>query len=798
MKILVVHNRYRSASPSGENRVVDQETKALVAAGHEVEHFERLSDDIEDFSWSEKLLVPGQVVWSPSAAREIGRVLGSFKPDVVHVHNLFPMISPSVLHACRRHLVPAVVTLHNYRQICPSGDLFRDGKTCHDCVGRIPLPAVRHGCYRDSAAATVPLALAAIAQKSTWQTLPSAYIFISAAQRSLFSSLDLPAERCFVKHNLVYPMEAEPAKEPLIVYIGRLNEAKGLPLLMEAWDRFEPKNLRLVIAGGGPLEDEVSEWASKRPSVDAPGLLCREECIELLARARAAVVPSQWQEPFGLVIAEAMSASVPSIAPAHGSFPELIDDGVDGVLFRPGDVQALASLFGEVEANPAKWAVLGAAARESYERHFQPEHNIKQLEAIYRFGIEHPVWIELDARGALEGSGEVTSISNTAGGNVPVAEGSHTSRAAKGVASRPDWRARRALRSLERTESRKARRQNIIDPDGVPESDIAGFWETHPCGDEMIGGLVDRYRDDFSAFFAAYDDARYKLESHIPGCLDALDVKGLKVLEIGLGQGAESEQLIRRGARWTGLDLTSESVRRVQIRLELHDLDYDDIWHGTATHIPADDASFDLVFSHGVLHHVPDILAAQAEVQRILKPGGRLVVMLYARGSLNYQVTIKVLRRAGLVAAWPMHRVLRGGRLGGHLRNAEREGLTSYLRMDRFVHANTDGPANPYARVYGIADIRRDFPNFRVTGMHKEFMHAPPLPVHRLPGGHLMGWHLWVEMEPMARPNRGTRPGSNGSQNKHLRSLAENGKYSLLPTRVPNAEGRASESHVSP
>ena len=105
-----------------------------------------------------------------------------------------------------------------------------------------------------------------------------------------------------------------------------------------------------------------------------------------------------------------------------------------------------------------------------------------------------------------------------------------------------------------------------------------------------------------------------------PRCLDALDVKGLKVLEIGLGQGAESEQLIRRGARWTGLDLTSESVRRVQIRLELHDLDYDDIWQGSATHIPADDASFDLVFSHGVLHHVPDILAAQAEVQRILSP----------------------------------------------------------------------------------------------------------------------------------------------------------------------------------
>jgi glycosyltransferase involved in cell wall biosynthesis len=186
MKILIVHNRYRSASPSGENRVVDQETAALLRAGHEVEHFERLSDDIEDFSLREKTVIPGQVVWSSSAAREISTIIGEFRPDVVHIHNVFPMISPSVLRACRRHLVPTVVTIHNYRLICPSGDLFRNGSICHDCVGRIPLPAIEHGCYRDSSTATIPLAIAGATQKRLWQTLPSAYIFISGAQRDLF------------------------------------------------------------------------------------------------------------------------------------------------------------------------------------------------------------------------------------------------------------------------------------------------------------------------------------------------------------------------------------------------------------------------------------------------------------------------------------------------------------------------------------------------------------------------------------------------------------------------------------
>ena len=123
-----------------------------------------------------------------------------------------------------------------------------------------------------------------------------------------------------------------------------------------------------------------AEWASTRPTVEAPGLSVATSASRFWRRARAAVVPSQWQEPFGLVIAEAMSASVPSIAPAHGSFPELIQDGVDGVLFAPGDTDALARLFGEVENDPARWAVLGAQARLSYERRFVPDNNIRELE----------------------------------------------------------------------------------------------------------------------------------------------------------------------------------------------------------------------------------------------------------------------------------------------------------------------------------------------------------------------------------------------------------------------------------
>jgi SAM-dependent methyltransferase len=184
------------------------------------------------------------------------------------------------------------------------------------------------------------------------------------------------------------------------------------------------------------------------------------------------------------------------------------------------------------------------------------------------------------------------------------------------------------------------------------------------------------------------------------------------VLEIGLDEGAESEGLIRRGACWSGLDVTAESVRRVSTRLQLRALPYEWVKRGSVTGIPADDGTFDLVFSHGVLHHVPDIAAAQAEIRRVLRPGGRLVAMLYARWSLNYLVSISLLRRATLMAAWPLRDRLHRGLLAEHLRNAQREGLWAYLRLERFLSANTDGPACPLARVYDLKRVERDFPSF--------------------------------------------------------------------------------------
>lgn len=282
----------------------------------------------------------------------------------------------------------------------------------------------------------------------------------------------------------------------------------------------------------------------------------------------------------------------------------------------------------------------------------------------------------------------------------------------------------------------------------VEEKEIAEFWNSHPCGESLVEG--DNY--DYEQFFLEYDRKKYKLESHILRCLDGISFSDRDVLEIGLGQGAESEQIIRRGARWSGLELTPESVGRVRTRLKLRDLP-GEVRQGSVLNIPWQDNSFDIIFSHGVLHHVPDIVAAQREIHRVLRPDGELIVMLYARRSLNYQVSIRIVRRAALIVGYLLARIMLlkpKGLLVGHIANCRRMGVLQYLKMDNFIHRNTDGPSNPFSRVYDQKDLERDFPNFAVVTTHQHFMHAPPLPIHSLPGASRLGWHLWAHLRPRA------------------------------------------------
>lgn len=395
MKIMQVHNRPRSGGPSGENRVVDREKQALCAAGHEVVRFGRDSDEIASWPLTRKAMLPVQLVWNNGTRREMAASLREHKPDVVHLHNTFPLLSDTVLYACRDAGVPVVATIHNYRLGCTSGIYFRDGAPCHDCSRGALLPGVLHGCYRGSRRASAPLAVSIALHRPAWRSLVSAYVFISAAQRDLLGQIGLPPDRFFVRHNMIPRRDQrEVPREPVVLYAGRLAEVKGLRLLMAAWDLYRgmagDPGLRLVIAGAGPLDREVAEWAAARPSVELAGLVSGRRSADLMSLARAVLVPSVWEEPFGLVIVEAMAAGTPPVATRRGSFIELVTDGTDGVLFPPDDPTALASVIADIEARPGAYEVLGRRARETYEQRYNPEQSLKHLLEIYDFAIRNP------------------------------------------------------------------------------------------------------------------------------------------------------------------------------------------------------------------------------------------------------------------------------------------------------------------------------------------------------------------------------------------------------------------------
>ncbi len=404
MKIAIVHNFYRSGAPSGENRVVEQDVELLRGVGHDVELHSVSSDEIDGYSKVGKALLPGTVIWSPKAKRALAGTIARFRPDVVHVHNSFPLLSASVLAATNAADVATVATLHNYRLLCAGGSFFRDGAVCHDCLPNRTLPGIRHGCYRDSVAATLPLSIANLVHAKRWKTQVDALLTLSSAQRRLFVEAGFPADRTFVKPNWVpdRPIRtaAELAPTPEFAYLGRLAAEKGIALLMKAWDLLLSTVTdvapTLVIAGGGPLEDDVKAWAATRPSVRFVGHQDAAGCSRITNRALASLVPSVWEETFGLVVIEAMAAGVPAIAPAHASFPDFIRSGVDGLLVDPGSAPALAEAMAGLLARPERSLALGAEARRTYDERYRPEAVTAQLVERYegairrRHGGGHP------------------------------------------------------------------------------------------------------------------------------------------------------------------------------------------------------------------------------------------------------------------------------------------------------------------------------------------------------------------------------------------------------------------------
>jgi ubiquinone/menaquinone biosynthesis C-methylase UbiE len=289
----------------------------------------------------------------------------------------------------------------------------------------------------------------------------------------------------------------------------------------------------------------------------------------------------------------------------------------------------------------------------------------------------------------------------------------------------------------------------------VPSSDIKKFWNENPVGSNFIAYDQDK------SFYEKYDDFRYRLENHIPGELDKIDFHNKKVLEIGLGQGADSMQIINRGAIYYGIDLTEESVRRVKERFSLFNKPYQEVQVANAENIPYADNSFDIVYSHGVIHHSPNIENIVQEIHRVLKPGGQAVIMLYHKNSYNYHISIRFLRRMGLLLLMPFPFLAKFiskitgesvERINRHKFHFKNQGL-SYFKMKHFIHRSTDGPDNVYASVWTSASARKLFHSFKDITTSVHFLNERHLMgvQHVLPRslkkamGNRFGWHLWIK-----------------------------------------------------
>ena len=384
MRILQVHNRYRQLG--GEDGVVASEAELLRANGHEViEHF--VSNPDGGAGAAANLAV---APWNPVSARSIRRAVLESTPDVAHVHNTWFTLSPSVLGALHRSNVPVVMTLHNYRLVCVNALVFRDGRPCTDCVGRSPLPGVRHRCYRGSAiqSAAAAATLSFNRARGTWVSSVDRFIAPSRGLRDTLVAGGLPADRFIVRPHAVAdagPRTGPPSGSRTVLCVGRVSDEKGVDILLEAWARARPPGLELVVVGDGPRREDLERRSIA--GVRFTGWLPPDDVAELMLGSRALVFPSVCFEVFPMTLVEAMSAGLPVIASAHGGSAEIVGQLGPAWLAEPGRVGAWAERLA-VLSDDAALDAAGMCAREIYASQYAPERGVGSLVDAYQAAID--------------------------------------------------------------------------------------------------------------------------------------------------------------------------------------------------------------------------------------------------------------------------------------------------------------------------------------------------------------------------------------------------------------------------
>jgi glycosyltransferase involved in cell wall biosynthesis len=378
VRILILHSRYLSGAVSGENRVVDDEARLLIEGGHQVDVWDPAPANVHGL----RLMgTAARAIWSTDATARVRGLIRRSKAEIVHCHNLFPVLSPAVLRAASGEGAAVVMTLHNYRLLCLPATFIRDGRVCEDCLGRTPWPGVVHACYRDSTLGSAVLATS-LSLHNAFHTFDrvTKYLAVSGFVRRKYVEAGWPEDRIEVKSNFAWesPMRGGPGR--YFLYLGRLSPEKGVATLLAAWRR---SSARLLVVGDGPEAQALRGGAPA--NVEFRPTVSPAEVPALIREARALLLPSLWYEAQPRVILEAYAAGVPVLASDLGALPEAVGDD-SGLLVPAGDVDAWSDTV-ERLLDDRESVRLGQGAWRRWRDRYSPERALQNLEAAYRRAV---------------------------------------------------------------------------------------------------------------------------------------------------------------------------------------------------------------------------------------------------------------------------------------------------------------------------------------------------------------------------------------------------------------------------
>jgi glycosyltransferase involved in cell wall biosynthesis len=395
MKVLLVHNFYRSSAPSGEDIAYTNERCLLEERGVEVVRYERHNDDLENANALRLARAAIDTVWSRQTYHEVKNIIQRENPDLAHIHGIFPQVSPSVYQACYEQNLAVVQTLHNFRLICPGALLLREQAPCEKCLGTSLLPAIQHRCYRNSLAATTPLVtmLAWHRYKGTFKNTVNRYLALSRFAAEKLSKGGIPAERLTVRHNfLPDPPQIGTGSGNYLLYVGRLTAEKGVETLLTTWQS-TPRLPRLLLVGDGSLRATFEQRSRQgNLAVKFMGNLPRKEVLKLMRDALAVIIPSQCYETFSLVAMEAYACGTPVIASNLGNLREVVVPGVTGEHFSPGNTHSLTQALQRLLARGEHLTRMRNSCRLYFNTNFTAERAFDSLMKIYN-EVLYPVAI---------------------------------------------------------------------------------------------------------------------------------------------------------------------------------------------------------------------------------------------------------------------------------------------------------------------------------------------------------------------------------------------------------------------